>query len=544
MRSQFIAGLVFAVLFVTVRPAAAASCESLATLSLPHATITLANVVDAGTFVQFPPARGGAAAPPPPPARGAGAGVGEGAGRGAGVGGAGQGRGRGGPASPFADLPAFCRVLATLMPSPDSDIKMELWMPVAGWNGNLRGTGNGGLGGGIAVNPGALANGVRRGYATAGHNTGHEGDSSYAMSHPEKVKDFGWRSTHEMTVASKAIITAFYGTAPKVAYIAEGGGGTIAALSSAQRYPEDFDMVAVVGMSSYLSRHTAGQMWVWYATHKDEASFIPQDKYPVLHQAALNACDTLDGLKDGVIGNVERCRFDPGVTLCKGPDSSGCLTAPQVDAARKIYAGPTNPRTKEAIYSPLYTGSELGWAQLAGGAQPLGIPVEFFKYYVFKDPKWDYKTRPINFDGDISLSDQVKDANAVDPDLKAFFGRGGKLLLVEGWNDTAVPPKVAIDYYKKVVATVGAKAAKESMRFFMVPGMGHGPGTTGPDNYNFDSLGIVEQWKQTGKAPDTLIVSHFKDGMEVGKRLVCQYPQVAMYKGSGNTEDAASYSCK
>ena len=130
------------------------------------------------------------------------------------------------------------------------------------------------------------------------------------------------------------------------------------------------------------------------------------------------------------------------------------------------------------------------------------------------------------------------------PDLKAFFGRGGKLLLVEGWNDTAVPPKVAIDYYKKVVATVGAKTAKESMRFFMVPGMGHGPGTTGPDNYNFDSLGIVEQWKQTGKAPDTLIVSHFKDGMEVGKRLVCQYPQVAMYKGNGNTEDAASYSCK
>jgi feruloyl esterase len=530
MRSHFIAGIVFAVLFVTVRPAAAASCESLATLSLPHATITLANAVDAGTFVQFPPARGGAPAPA--------------AARGAGAGGAAQGRGRGGPVSAYADIPAFCRVLATLMPSPDSDIKMELWMPVAGWNGNFRGTGNGGLGGGVAVNPGALANGVRRGYATAGHNTGHEGDSSYAMSHPEKVKDFGWRSTHEMTVASKAIITAFYGTAPKVAYIAEGGGGTIAALSSAQRYPEDYDMVAVVGMSSYLSRHTAGQMWVWYATHKDEASFIPQDKYPVLHQAALNACDALDGLKDGVIGNVDRCKFDPGVTLCKGPDSSGCLTAPQVDAARKIYAGPTNPRTKEVIYSPLYPGSELGWAQLAGGAQPLGIPVEFFKYYVFKDSKWDYKARPINFDGDISLSDQVKDANAVDPDLKAFFGRGGRLLLVEGWNDTAVPPKVAIDYYKKVVATVGAKAAKASMRFFMVPGMGHGPGTTGPDNYNFDSLGIVEQWKQTGKAPDTLIVSHFKDGMEVGKRLVCQYPQVAMYKGSGNTEDAASYSCK
>src|SRR5262245_22678568 len=437
MRSHFIAGIVLAVVFVTAQPAAAASCENMATLSLPHTTISLANVVDAGTFVQFPPARGGGAAAPPPQTRGAGAG--------AGAGGTGQGRGRGGSTSPFADLPAFCRVLATLMPSPDSDIKMELWMPVSGWNGNLRGTGNGGLGGGIAVNPGALANGVRRGYATAGHNTGHEGDSSYAMSHPEKVKDFGWRSTHEMTVVSKAIVTAFYGTGPKVSYIAEGGGGTIAALSSAQRYPEDYDMVAVVGMSSHLSRHTAGQMWVWYATHKDEASFIPPDKYPVLHQAALGACDTLDGSKDGVIGNVERCKFDPSVTLCKGSDTTNCLTAPQVEAARKIYAGPTNPRTKEAIYSPLYPGSELGWAQLAGGAQPLGIPVEFFKYYVFKDPTWDYQARPINFDADISLADQVKDANAVDPDLKAFFGHGGKLLLVEGWNETAVAPKVEID---------------------------------------------------------------------------------------------------
>jgi Tannase and feruloyl esterase len=538
-REVVLSGVTLAALCLVARPDAAASCESLATLSLPQATITLANLVDAGTFVQFPPARAGG----PAPARGAGAGTPEAA-RGGGAGAGGQGRGRGAPPSPFADVPAFCRVLATLLPSPDSEIKIEVWMPVANWNGNLRGTGNGGLGGGSAVNPGPLANGLRRGYATVGHNTGHEGDSSYAMTRPEKVKDFGWRATHEATVAAKAFITSFYGMAPKVSYIAEGGGGTIAALSSAQRYPEDYDMVAAVGMSSHLSRHTAAQMWVWYATHKDEASFIPTENYAVLHEAALNACDTLDGLKDGVIGNVERCKFDPAVTLCKGTDTSGCLTEPQVEAARKIYAGPTNPRTKEEIYSPLYPGSELGWGQLAGAAQPLGIPVEFFKYYVFKDPDWDYKTRPIDFDSDIALSDQVKDANAVDPDLKRFFARGGKLLLVEGWNDAAVPPKVAINYYKKVVATVGARTTRESMRFFMVPGMGHGPGTAGPDNYNFDSLAILEQWKQTGKAPETLIVSHFKDGMEVGKRLVCQYPQVAMYKGSGNTEDPTSYSCR
>ena len=332
--------------------------------------------------------------------------------------------------------------------------------------------------------------------------------------------------------------------------MAEGGGGTIAALSSAQRYPDDYDTIAVTGMSSYLTRHTFGQMWIWQATHKDAASFIPPDKYVVLHNAALEACDGLDGLKDGVIGDVPRCKFDPVATLCKGPANNGqpagCLTAAQVEAARKIYAGAKNPRTGQEIYSPLYPGSELGWGQLAGGDQPLGIPVEFFKYYVLRDPSWDYKTRPINFDSDVTASDrpEIQPVNAVNPDLSKFFARGGKLLLVDGWNDTAVPPKVAINYYNAVVSKLGAKTVKESMRFFMVPGMGHGPGTTGAENFNFDALALIEQWKERGMAPDQLIVSHYKNGMEVGRRLVCQYPQIALYKEGGSPEDPASYTCK
>src|SRR5262245_21580069 len=243
-----------AVAGVALRAQTGMPCQSLSSLTLPNTTITMAQMVAAGSFVA--PARGG------------------------------------GPGQPLTDLPAFCRVQATLRPTPDSNIKMELWLPASaqgfgaagsasGWNGKFRGTGNGGLGGGAGVGAGALANGVRRGYATAGNNTGHEGDSSYAMSHPEQIKDFGYRSAHEMTVASKSIIKAFYGVAPKLSYMAEGGGGTIAALSSAQRYPDDYDTIAVTGMSSYLTRHTFGQMWVWQATHKDTASFIPTAKYPV-----------------------------------------------------------------------------------------------------------------------------------------------------------------------------------------------------------------------------------------------------------------------
>src|SRR5436190_8875748 len=263
----------------------AATCESLASLTLPNTTITMAQPVAAGAFVA--PGRGG------------------------------------GPGQPLTDVPAFCRVMATLTPSIDSDIRMELWLPVersstvaaggGGWNGKLRGTGNGGLGGGTGANANALAGGVRRGYATAGNNTGHLGDSSYALSHPEQIKDFSYRSAHEMTVASKALIQAYYGRPAKIAYMAEGGGGTIAALSSAQRYPDDYDTIAVTGMSSYLTRHTFGQMWVWQATHQDAASYIPPDKYPALHHAALEARDALDGLKDGLIGDVPRSKFDPGV---------------------------------------------------------------------------------------------------------------------------------------------------------------------------------------------------------------------------------------
>src|SRR5580704_10389368 len=204
--------------------AAATACENLATLSLPNTTVTLAQTVAAGAFT-----------PPAPAARAGGGGA---------AGPAAGGRGRG---QQFTDLPAFCRVQATLKPSGDSEIKMELWMPVAtaqgsgGWNGKLRGTGNGGLGGGTGVNAGALAGGVRLGYATAGNNTGHEGDSRYALDHPEKIKDFGYRAAQEMTVTAKALIKAYYGKEPTYSVIAEGGGGTIAALSSAQRYPADYD---------------------------------------------------------------------------------------------------------------------------------------------------------------------------------------------------------------------------------------------------------------------------------------------------------------
>jgi feruloyl esterase len=274
-----------------------------------------------------------------------------------------------------------------------------------------------------------------------------------------------------------------------------------------------------------------------------------------LHDAVLAACDAADGLKDGVVGDPIGCRFDPGNVQCKpgaSPPttpggSGGCLTPSQVEAARKIYQGPKHARTGAELYSPLYPGSELGWGQLAGADQPLGIPVEFFKYYVLRDPAWDYRARPIDFDKDVTASDrpEIQPVNAVDPDLRRFFARGGRLLLVGGWNDAAVPPKVAINYFNRVVGTVGERQTRQSLRFFMVPGMGHGPGTGGAENFDFDALSIIEQWKEAGTPPDQLVVAHYKDGMRVGARPVCQFPRVAHYLGGGqNPEDPSSYECR
>ena len=510
-----------ALLTLALKPAAAnaaTACEDLSRLALKNMTITLAQSVAAGAFQPAPPAPG---SPPGPPGEQSGA--------------------------LYSELQAFCRVQATLRPSGDSDIKMELWLPVAQkWNHRFRGTGNGGLGGGAVVNSGPLAAGTGLGYATAGNNTGHEGDSSYAIGHPEKIKDFGYRSAHEMTVASKALIKAYYDAPLELSLMAEGGGGTIAALSAAQRYPEDYDLIAVVGMSSNLSRHVFGQMWIWQATHQSEASFIPPEKYSVLHNAALAACDARDGLKDGIISDPENCKFDPRAVQCKAGSDATCLSPEQVEAARKIYAGPYNPRTHEQIYSPLYPGSELGWGLLAGSPEPFRIPIDFFKYYVFQDPNWDYRRRPLDWDKDVALAErpEIAPVNAVDPDLSRFFARGGKLLLVDGWSDTAVPPKVAINYYKNVVATLGQRRVDQSMRFFMVPGMGHGPGTTGKENFNFNALDIIERWRTTGQAPDQLVVAHYQDGAEVGSRLVCRYPQMPRYRGSGNIEVPASFVCR
>jgi tannase/feruloyl esterase len=427
------------------------------------------------------------------------------------------------------DLPAHCEVAATLRPTADSDIKIEVWLPAARWwNGKYQAIGNGGWSGDI--NNYFLAAALRRGYATSGTDTGHQGSSSsasFALGHPEKLIDYAWRSEHEMTVKAKAIIAAFYGNAPKLSYWNGCSAGGKQGMKEAQRFPDDFDgIIAGAPALDWVARATLS-MWVAQAVDKD---YIPAPKFQVIHEAALAACDAADGLKDDVIEDPTRCTFDPKSIECKGADAFTCLTPSEVIAARKIYAGPG-----KGIAPGLERGSESGWGTFAG-MEPFGIGLDYFKYVVFGNPDWDFHT--LNFDSDIVRARKL-DAdriNATDPNLSAFRKHGGKLIQYHGWSDPQIPPASSVAYYQSVLKTMGA-TVPDFYRLFMIPGMAHCGGGDGANT--FDMVDAIEQWVEH-KNPPTRILASRKDRT----RPLCPFPQVSRYKGTGDPNDASNFTCK
>jgi feruloyl esterase len=430
-----------------------------------------------------------------------------------------------------------CRVAATIKPTSDSDIKIEVWLPEK-WNGKLEGNGNGGWTGSISDR--ALATGVQRGYAAAMTNTGHDGGSaSFAYHHPEKLVDFGYRSTHEMTVAAKAIINAYYGKPPTLSYFTGCSAGGRQALMEAQRFPEDYDGIVAGSPGANWSGRALLALWIAQAVHKDDASFIPASLFPAIHDAALAACDAQDGLKDGVIENPSRCKFDPKVLECKNGASTNCLAAAQVESARKTYGPVTNSRTGAAIVPGFSPGSEQGWATM-GGHVPLMLGIELFHFVVFSSVDWDYKT--FDWDADVERTLKASESlNALNPDLTKFAARGGKLIQYHGWSDPQIAPETSVAYFKSVVDKSNPKDIAEFYRLFMVPGMAHCGGGDGASS--FDMLTAIEQWREQKHAPESIPAARIRDGKTDRTRPLCPFPQVAKYKGSGNPDDAESFSC-
>jgi feruloyl esterase len=275
--------------------------------------------------------------------------------------------------------------------------------------------------------------------------------------------------------------------------------------------------------------------------HRTADSYIPPEKYPAINKAVMSACDAADGLADGVIENPARCRFDPKVLECRSGDSPTCLTAAQVETARALYSPLKHPSTGAEVFpAMLQPGTELGW-QILAGAQPYNTAIEAYRYIVFKDPTWD--VRRFNPATDIDLA--VKVDNGVvglwNPDLRPFFGRGGKLLLYHGWADPQVPPANTIRYFNDVVRAVGPSAVGTSIQLYMVPGMGHCRGGTGTDTFN--KMAALERWIAAGTAPESIVSSRGVDGKVVRTRPLCPYGKVAKWSGSGSSDDGGNFSC-
>lgn len=493
---------------LTISPIlSAAPCESLAALTLPGTKVTMAVVVPPGTFT--PPPR-----PEPPRRR------------------ADNDEPR---PNPFVTLQAFCRVAATLTPTSDSEIKIEVWLPVAGWNSKMLAVGNGAWAGSIGYDD--LAAAVAAGYAAASTDTGHTGrGADFIPGHPEKVIDFSHRAVHEMTVAAKSIIAAFYGDAPRLSYFRGCSTGGRQALTAAQRYPLDFDGIIAGASANNSSRLHAAQIWFTAQNLRSTESAIPEGKLPAIQAAALKACDALDGVEDRVIGNPRQCKFDPGVLLCKEGDASTCLTEAQVETVKRIYAGP-------GIFPGLEPGSERGWGGFGGWlTRPVGIAYDHYRYLLFEKPDWDFKT--INVQRDVLAFDKAAGAlmNSSDANLSPFFDRGGKLLMYHGWADPGIPAGNSVEYYGEVVKTVGAPKAANSIRLFMLPGVGHCSGGDGPSS--FDAVGALDQWRDKGQVPASILGSHRVRGVVDNTRPLCPYPQMAQYKGTGSTTEAANFVCK
>ncbi len=435
---------------------------------------------------------------------------------------------------------AFCRVFVTIAPTADSDIKVEVWLPIRGWNQKFQAVGNGDAAGVISYD--AMVEAIRRGYATSSTDTGHVGNTmAFALGHRDKYVDFGYRAVHEMTVNAKATVEAFYGMAAVHSYWNGCSQGGRQGITEAIRYPADFDAIIAGAPAIADMRLHALRLALNKFVHRSSDSYIPPEKYPMIHGAALSACDALDGIDDGLIANPSVCRFDPAILECRNGDDRTCLTAAQVETARGMYAPIVDPATGRVVSAAiLQPGSELGWGRLAG-PEPLTNAVEPFKYVVFKNALWDWRAFRLSTDLPQALRVDEGIINRTDPNLQAFFDAGGKLMMYHGWSDPQVPPLATIAYFNAVLKATSESRRRTAIELYMQPGVNHCWGGDGPDT--FDAIGALDQWMRSGRAPARITALHAAETGVDRTRPLCPYPQVAQYVGNGSIDHAENFRC-
>jgi feruloyl esterase len=485
------------------------SCEDMAKFSLPNAKITMAVSVAAGAFKA-------------------------------------PGSDNKGPSmfTPFnlsgrvdeGTNPQFCRITATLTPTPDSEIKAEFWLPEKNWNGKFLSVGSFGWGG-MILYPG-LMSGLQEGYAVANNDAGHEGgNGEFTIGHPEKLVDYAYRANHEMTVDAKQVVKQFYGKDASYAFWIGCSLGGLQGLIEAKRYPADFDGIVAGAPPNPLVHFNALQVWPSWLINQDPARFIPESKYAMVHTAVVKACSTDIGKQHNLVDEPDKCAFDPKALLCKGADRPDCLTAPQVELMQKSYEGPANPATGKTIFPGPARGTELEMSMFAK-LEPMSVALDLFRYPGFENPDWDLKT--MDWDKTIAQVDEkLGPLLHVDDNLTPFFERGGKLMFYIGWADYHNPEQL-VGYYKSLIQNASGKASN-AVRLFAIPGMAHCGWGTGCDTFN--RLDAIDQWVAQSEAPERIMATKVEDGKIVRSSPLCAYPAAARYKNSGSIDDAANFDC-
>ncbi len=450
------------------------------------------------------------------------------------------------PPIPAKNSPEFCRVLAHISPMQGSEIKIQIWLP-SNWNGKFFGFGGAGFEGSYSIANIVLRRPVGKGYAGVVTDAGHEaaGDPKWALNQPQKIIDYGHRANHLGAVVAKAVVADYYGTPAKLGYFHGCSNGGRDALMLAQRYPRDYDAIAVgAPANSFTARLAAfSQMGLDFATPAGK-SLVP--KLKLLNDAVIAKCDILDGVRDGVFERPNMCRFDPAELQCKAGTQNACLSTGEVALARSMYRG-TMGRDGKLIMSGFAPGSELKWTPPPPNEN---MGTALYRYMVYNDPNWSPENFVLDRDYPTGLKKMGPVLDSTNPDVRPFLRRGGKLLMYHGWNDTAIPPGNTLRYRAQVLKTVGRKYARD-VRLFMMPGVEHCGDGKGPDQVDF--VDALNSWRESGVAPERLIAEKHDNKIAfysqmptkiVRSRPICAWPRAAQYKGTGSTDDASNFVCR
>ena len=479
--------------------------------------------------------------------------------------------GKPGGGAPVKGLPAFCRITGSMHPEPGSDIRFEVWMPHEHWDGRFNGANSGGLAGYINYND--LAAGIRAGQAAAGSDVGHEaspGDGTWAKGHKEKVRDYGWRGVHLTAVVGKKLVTALYGRGPDHAYFIGCSNGGRQALIEASRFPEDYDGIVAGAPAVSLTDVAASMVNVVQAQMPAGAAIHP-DQAKLLQSEVLKQCDAIDGQSDGLIADPRQCKLDTSKLACGVTDSPQCFSPTQIKALERIYAGVHDKSGRRVAFGYPPGGAEVGnpvaqfgWDgnilakfQSVSGGTTLSeaILTDLAQPAIATDATFD-------FDKDAARLKAALGAELdAQPNLSRFFARGGKLIIWHGWADPILPPEPTVAFYETAMHASGAKA-KDAMRLFMVPGVQHCVGGTGPDAIGQigapmpadtpeQSVGAaVQAWVETNRVPDSLVGRRGMIAMAMHpeapqrERLLCAYPARSVLRPEADPDKASSYSCQ